>query len=302
MQGTPQSGFLDLPGELQDPRRAMVHILPIPYEATVSYGRGTREGPAAIIAASHEVELYDAELDAEPSLVWGVHTLPALRADWRTPEAMMAGIADAAEEVARAGKFLLALGGEHSISAGVVRGIRRLIPEPLTIVQIDAHADLRDDYHGTRYSHACAMRRILDENPGPLIQIGIRSCSAEEAAYIKENRGRIMLWSPDLIRAEDPIDFHHQLKSSLAGRKIYLTIDVDGMDPSVVPATGTPEPDGLGWHQTCDIIHAVASAGEVVAMDCVELAPRPGLHASDFSVAKLLYKSLSSIMAAQGRP
>ncbi len=211
----------------------------------------------------------------------------------------MAGTADAAESVARAGKFLLALGGEHSLSAGVVRGIRRVTPEPLTIVQIDAHADLRDSFRGNRYSHACAMRRILDENPGPTVQIGVRSYSAEEALFIKENRGRIGLWTSDLIRAEDPIDFHRQLKGTLAGRKIYLTIDVDGMDPTVVPATGTPEPDGLGWHQTCEIIRAVAAAGTVVAMDCVELAPRPGLHACDFSVAKLLYKALSYIMAAR---
>jgi agmatinase len=301
MDAVAPSGFLDLPGELQDPRRARVHVLPIPYEATVSYEQGTRAGPAAIIAASHEVELYDGELDAEPCLDWGVHTLHALRADWRTPEAMMEGTADAAETVARAGKFLLALGGEHSLSAGVVRGIRRVFPDPLTVVQIDAHADLRDTFGGTRYSHACAMRRILDENPGPTVQIGVRSYSAEEAEFIKENRGRITLWPPELIRAEDPVDFQHQLRASLAGRKIYLTIDVDGMDPSVVPATGTPEPDGLGWRQTCEIIRAVASAGQVVAMDCVELAPRPGLHAADFSVAKLLYKALCSIMAVPPR-
>jgi agmatinase len=299
MHMSPQSSFLDLPGELQDPVRAQVHILPIPYEATVSYGRGTRKGPAAIVAASYEVEIYDAELDAEPGLDWGVHTLPPLHAEWRTSEAMMTATADAAEAVARAGKFLLALGGEHSLSAGVVRGIRRVVPEPLTIVQIDAHADLRDSFRGSRYSHACAMRRILDENPGPLIQIGIRSLSIEEAVFVKENRGRITLWSPDLIRSEDPLDFHRQLRSSLSERKIYLTIDVDGLDPSVVLATGTPEPDGLGWRQACDIIRTVASAGEVVAMDCVELAPRPDLHASDFSVAKLLYKALSYIMAAR---
>jgi agmatinase len=298
MHLTAQSGFLDLPEELQDPRRAWVHVLPVPYEASVSYEQGTREGPAAIIAASHEVELYDADLDAEPCLDWGVHTLPALRADWVAPEAMMAATADAAESILQAGKFLLALGGEHSISAGLVRGVRRAVSEPLTIVQIDAHADLRDTFRGSAYSHACAMRRILDENPGPLVQIGIRSYSGEEAAFIRENRGRITLWSPDLIRAEGSVGFHHQLRASLSGRKIYLTIDVDGMDPSVVPATGTPEPDGLGWLLTCDILRTVASAGKVAAMDCVELAPRPGLHASEFSVAKLLYKALTFILTA----
>lgn len=302
MRETGQSGFLDLPEELREPRRARVHVLPIPYEATVSYEEGTREGPRAIIMASREVELYDAECDGEPCLSWGAHTLPALPCDWPTPEEMMAAVAAAAEPVVRAGKLLVALGGEHSISAGVVRGVRRAIPESLTIVQIDAHADLRDTFRGTPYSHACAMRRILDENPGgPTVQIGIRSCSAEEAAFIRENRGRISIWSTDLIRSEDPADFQHQLFASLAGRKIYLTIDVDGLDPSVVPATGTPEPDGLGWKQACDIVKVVASAGEVVAMDCVELAPRPGLHMSEFSVAKLLYKTITYIMAARSR-
>ena len=299
MHGTPEGGFLDLPVELQDPRNAKVHILPVPYEATVSYEQGTREGPAAIIAASQEVEMYDAEFDAEPCLSWGVHTLPALAADWRTPELMMEAVAAAAEPPVRSGKLLVALGGEHSISSGIVRGVRRAISEPLVVVQIDAHADLRDSFGGTRFSHACAMRRILDENPGPIVQIGIRSYSAEEASFIRDNRGRITIWPVELIGQQDPLDFQRQLTASLAGRKIYLTIDVDGLDPSVVPATGTPEPGGLSWRRACEILRIVAGAGEVVAMDCVELAPRPGLHASEFSVAKLLYKTISWVMRAR---
>lgn len=299
MHGTPEGGFLDLPLELQDPRKAKVFILPIPYEATVSYERGTREGPAAIIQASQEVELYDAEVDAEPALSWGVHTLPALPADWRTPELMMEAVAAAAESPLRSGRLLVALGGEHSISPGIVRGVRRVIAEPLVVVQIDAHADLRDSFGGTRFSHACAMRRILEENPGPTVQIGIRSYSAEEASFIRDNRGRITMWPVELIEQEDPLDFQRQLTASLAGRKIYLTIDVDGLDPSVVPATGTPEPDGLSWRKACDILRLVAGAGEVVAMDCVELSPRPGLHASEFSVARLLYKTISWVMQAR---
>ena len=291
------AGFLDLPSELTDADRALVHVLPIPYEATVSYETGTARGPTAIITASHEVEMYDAELDSEPCRAWGVHTLPSLDARWAQPEAMMDAVAAAAESVVRAGKLLVALGGEHSITPGIVRGVRRVIAEPLAVVQIDAHADLRDSFRGTRYSHACAMRRVLEENPGPTVQIGIRSYSAEEARFIRENRGRVTIWSSDLMRAEDPRDFHRQLTAALRDRPIYLTIDVDGLDPSVVPATGTPEPDGLGWAQACAILKTVAEAGRVVAMDCVELAPRPGFHASEFSVAKLLYKTMSFIMA-----
>jgi agmatinase len=210
---------------------------------------------------------------------------------------MMDGVAAAVEPVVRAGKFLLALGGEHSITPAIVRGVRRVHAEPLTIVQIDAHADLRMEFHDTPWSHACAMRRVLDENPGPTVQIGIRSYSAEEAAFIRDNRGRITLWSSRLLREEDHREVLRQIRASVSGRPVYLTIDVDGLDPSVVPATGTPEPDGLGWSQACDILRTVAQAGHVIAMDCVELAPRPGLHMAEFSVAKLLYKTLSWIMA-----
>jgi agmatinase len=242
------------------------------------------------------VELYDDELDAEPALSWGAHTRSPLRADWRKPEEMMDAVAGAAEQVVRDDRLLLVLGGEHSITPAVVRGVRRVHPAPLTVVQIDAHADQRDEYHGSRYSHACAMRRVLDENPGPAVQIGIRSYSAEEAAFIRANRGRISLWSSRLLREEDPRDVASQIRASVRDRPIYLTIDVDGLDPSVVPATGTPEPGGLGWEQACHLLSLVADAGHVVAMDCVELAPRPGLHMSEFTVAKLLYRTLSRIM------
>jgi len=299
MRPEPSSGFLDLPPDLREPDRARVHLLPIPYEATVSYGEGTREGPTAIITASHEVELYDEELEGEPALSWGVHTMGALTAGWRTPEKMMDAVAAAVEPVVRAGKLLLALGGEHSITPAIVRGLRRVHAGPLTVVQVDAHADLRDEFRGTRYSHACAMRRVLDENPGPTVQIGIRSYSAEEAEFIRANRGRITIWSSRLLREEDPAEVMDQVRAAVAGRDIYLTIDVDGLDPSVVPATGTPEPDGLGWVQACGLLALVAGAGRVVAMDCVELAPRPGLHMAEFSVAKLLYRTLSVIMAGR---
>jgi agmatinase len=243
------------------------------------------------------VELWDEELDCEPALAWGIHTLPALKAGWRKPEEMMRAVAAAVEPVVRAGKLLLALGGEHSITPAVVRGVRLVRNEALVVVQIDAHADLRDTFRGTRYSHGCAMRRVLDENPGALIQIGIRSYSAEEAAFIRGNRGRISLWSTRLMREEDPAEVLRQVRATIGGRPVYLTLDVDGLDPSVVPATGTPEPDGLSWERACDVLKAVTAAGPVVAMDCVELAPRPGLHMAEFTVARLLYKTLSWILS-----
>ena len=293
---TPPGGFLGLPEEAQDPARARVQVLPIPYEATVSYESGTADGPAAIIGASQQVEMYDQELDAEPCLEWGVHTLPAAAP---SPESMVQEVAAAAEPVVASGRLLLALGGEHGISAGLVRGARRARSHPLTGVQIDAHADLRDRYHEDRYSHACAMRRILEENEGPLIQIGIRSWSLEEAAFMRTASNRLTVWPAERVHGMPAQAFLGQLRECVRGKRVYLTIDVDGLDPSVVPATGTPEPGGLSWAQALDVVRVVCTSGEVIALDCVELAPRPGLHASEFTVAKLLYKTLSYIMRAR---
>jgi len=293
----PPGGFLGLPQELQDPARARVRVLPIPYEATVSYEAGTAEGPGAIIGASQQVELYDQELDGEPCLEWGIHTLAPLVP---TAASMVQEVAAAAQAVVESGRLLLSLGGEHSISPGLVRGVRRAAAAPLTVVQIDAHADLRDSYQDERYSHACAMRRILEENEGPLIQIGIRSWSREEASFIRAASDRLTLWPAERVHGMPAQAFLAQLRDSVRGRRLYLTIDVDGLDPSVVPATGTPEPGGLSWSQTLDVVRTVCTSAQVVAVDCVELAPRTGLHASEFTVAKLLYKTLSYVMRARG--
>lgn len=296
--GASSQGFLGLPAELRELSRARLVVLPIPWEATVSWGSGTRDGPAALIAASQQVELYDEELNDEPALRWGVHTLPPLACDYPSGEAMMEGIAGAVAPLVSTGKLPLCLGGEHSISAGIVRGVRRALPGSLTVVQIDAHADLRDSYEGERFSHACAMRRILEENPGPTVQIGIRSFSAEEAAFIRSTRGRVNVFTMSRIERTAHADLLREIEGLVKGRDVYLTIDVDGLDPSIVPATGTPEPGGLGWRQALDIVRTVASASRIVAMDCVELAPSPGLHMAEFAVARLLYAALTSALRA----
>jgi agmatinase len=289
------NGFLGLPPQMSAPEGSRVHVLPIPYEATVSYEGGTRLGPRAIIEASQQVELFDAELGGEPALGYGVHTLPELSQD-PDAQAMMRRISDAAEAVARARKLLLVLGGEHSITPAVVRGVGRTLSEPLVVVQLDAHADLRESYSGTGYSHACAMRRVLEENVERAVQIGIRSYSLEEAAFIKENPRRVSLFTAEVIHGMEPTRLEGEITRAVKGKKVYLTIDVDGLDPSVIPATGTPEPDGLSWAEACLILRAVARSATVVALDCVELAPRPGLHMAEFAAAKLLYKTLSWIM------
>lgn len=285
--------FLGLPPPYSDRDRAGVWMLPIPFEATVSYGSGTAGGPAAIIAASQQVELYDREFDREPALDFGIHTLPALDLP-PEPAAAVDAIAQAVAAAAATGKLLAGLGGEHTVSVGVGRGLLAALSGPLTVVQIDAHSDLRDEYDGTPYSHACVARRLLDETGiEQVLQLGIRSVCPEEVALARSQPQRVRVWY-----AEDVHDggWQAELIERVRGRRIFLTIDVDGLDPSVVPSTGTPEPDGLSWAEALAVLRTVAEHAQIVGLDCVELAPVPGQHASDYAVAKLAYKAISYAM------
>lgn len=271
--------------------RAQVLVLPLPLEATVTYGRGTRHGPEAILRASQQVELYDREFGREVALEYGVHTLPALSFPGDVGEAVGA-IADAAARWAATDKLLVGLGGEHTVTLGMVRGILRARGGPLTVVQIDAHADLRAEYEDNPYSHACTARRLLEE-PGveQILQLGVRSICPEEVEFVRTHPDRVRIWYAEEVHAGG---WAEELTARLSGRALYLTIDVDGLDPAVIPATGTPEPDGLTWREALDVIRTVArTATAVVGIDCVELAPVPGLHAAEFAAAKLLYKAIS---------
>jgi agmatinase len=285
--------FLGLPAEAAAHEHAQVLVLPIPFEATVSYGHGAAGGPAAIIAASQQVELYDREFDREPALEYGVHTLPALALP-DEPAAAVEAIAAAVGQAAASGKLVVGLGGEHTVSVGFGRGVLAALGGPLTVVQIDAHSDLRAEYDDTTLSHACIARRLL-EHPEieQVLQVGIRSVCAEEMEFARAHPHRVRAWF-----AEDVHDgnWQDELRARLAGRRVYLTIDVDGLDPAIVPSTGTPEPDGLTWRETLAILRTVTENAEVVALDCVELAPVVGHHASDFAVAKLVYKTISYVM------
>jgi agmatinase len=296
----PEHGFLGLPEECRGPEASRVHVLPVPWEATVSYGQGTRDGPQAIIAASQQVELYDPNLDAEPALSYGAYTLPSLLPTYESHGAMIDRIAEATADIARHGKLPLLLGGEHTISLGGVRGVLRVLGGPVDVVQIDAHADLRESYQGTPYSHACVMRRIFEEDAGRLIQVGIRSFSMEEAHFARANHGRIHMWTAADIRSRGTDSWLPEIAEMLAGRRVWLTIDVDGLDPSVIPSTGTPEPGGLSFREAVALAETVARAGKVIGMDCVELAPRPGLHMSEFAAARLLHAALNAVFA--GKP
>lgn len=262
---------------------ARVVIIPVPYEATTSYGGGTALGPRAIFEASSYVELYDEELQDDPYTV-GITSVDPLDVTG-SPSDIWVRIEDATARVARDGRLPVMLGGEHSITPAAVRGVARHVPR-LTVIQFDAHADLREEYQGSKDSHACAMARVRET--APAVQIGIRSLSRPEAELI--------------VREKLPVFFAHRIKrdphwidkavSSIATDDIYVTIDVDVFDGAILPETGTPEPGGLDWYEVTGCLKKLAEAKHLVGLDIVELAPREGRHASDFMVAKLLYKCI----------
>lgn len=293
-----QSGwnFLGLPDELAAREAARVWVLPIPYEGTASYGAGTRAGPAAIIAASRQVEWFDHEFDCEPVAEVGIHTMNPLALVHRSPEAMVSMIDQAVAGVlrgSRAPETLVVLGGEHSISAGVARGMVRGGIEDFVTVNIDAHADLRDEYEGSPYSHACAARRILE--CAPVFQIGVRNISEAGERF---RRGCDHVTTVFAERALADRTYLDELAAFVRGKQVYLTIDLDGLDPSIMPAVGTPEPGGLLWTDVLDVVRVVAREGaHVPVFDVVELAPIPGLRSADFLAAKLVYKVISLVLA-----
>jgi agmatinase len=288
----PPDNFLGLDEEHSAYDTSAALILPIPYEGTVSYGQGTRSGPRAILHASQQVELYDRELDDEVALAHGIHTLPSLAPVVSGPAAMVDAIAACAEDHLRTGKLLVGLGGEHTVSAGMARAVKAVHGD-FVLVQIDAHSDLRNEYEGSPYSHASVSRRVFDMGM-TIAQFGIRSICRDEIELIRAEPERLRVWFAEDVHAGGHLE---PLAELVCGKHVFLTIDVDGLDPSLVPATGTPEPNGLLWDQALEIVRTVAREANVVALDCVELAPIPGAHASDFLVAKLVYKAIGLVLA-----
>jgi agmatinase len=271
-----------------------VAVLPVPFERTTSYGKGTAAGPAAILRASQAMELYDEELQGDPSQQ-GIATLaPFLPAAFDMAEALAELQAEARGHLER-GKFLVTLGGEHSLTLAPVRAAREVHGE-IGVVQFDAHADLREEFDGTPYSHASVMKRIVDDGI-PTLPIGIRSLSSPEAELIRD-RGLRLIWAHELEKDADVMLVH--LLSHLP-EKVYLTFDIDFFDPSLVPATGTPEPGGGLWYPTLRLLRRVFATKRVVAMDLVELAPIGGQPASDFLAAKLVYKGLGYLWKKERR-
>lgn len=289
--------FLGLEGEQGSWAAADVVVLPIPYESTVSYQGGTKAGPAAIIEASRYIELYDQELDAEPGPEIGVCTLPALHLTSAGPEAAVRELREAYDAILEAagGRLVIGLGGEHSItSAPVLAHMARMAEgQRLSVLQFDAHGDLRMEYEGSPYSHAAVMARCIDDVD--LVQVGIRAITVEERQLIRERDSITTIFADEMWRDDGWID----RAMAALGDTVFITFDVDYFDPSLMPATGTPEPGGPPWYPTMQLLRRVFTEKKVVGVDVVELAPMGGNAAPDFVVAKLVYKMVGYRMLSK---
>ena len=264
-----------------------VVVVPFGLEKTVSYGRGTNKGPAEIIKASHQVELFDEDLNKEPYKYIGIKTLK--------PFPIKKNIVDALKQIENINKFLidkkkfpLVLGGEHSLTSGAIRPFVKKFGK-LCLLHFDAHADLRNSYNGNKFSHASAIRRCLDNSNVSVVSFGIRNISSSEITFLKQNNKRIKIfWAKDKPRWN-----LNQLRKIIRNKKVYLTFDVDGLDLSLMPATGTPEPGGLFWDETINIIKIAAQSAHIVGADINELSPIKGFDSYNFLVAKLAYKIIA---------
>ena len=267
-------------------RDAKFVVVPVPYDLTSTYQPGSRRGPAAIIEASANMELYDEELKKETYLC-GIHTMEPLHVDARGPKNMVNLVRKKISRIVDMNKIPVMLGGEHSISSGAVEAVLEKYPK-LTVLQFDAHADLRDSYQNTAYSHASVAKRIADMCE--LIQVGIRSMSKEDADYL--SKSKVKSYSADFVLEKE--NFCEMICKNIRG-DVYVTIDLDVFDPSLMASTGTPEPGGLYWRQILSLLKAVAKKCDIRGFDVVELAPLPGIVAPDFLAAKLIYRFMGYI-------
>lgn len=285
-------GFGALEPSQADLKTARIVMVPVPYDRTCSYQRGTADGPAAIIEASRHMELWDDELGLEATGV-GIHTAEPVSGNDDPPEVMAGKVEQVVERYLAMGKMPVVLGGEHSVSIGAIKAYEKRYPK-LSLVQLDAHGDLRKSFEGSEYNHACIMRHFAGRIP--TLQLGIRSMSREEGEFIREKR--LMVVPPrEFSRSpEAALDLVDRLTD-----EIYLTIDVDFFDPAIVPGTGTPEPGGPGWHETMDFLRGLCRRKKVVGFDVNELRPIPGDAASDFLVARLVYKVIAYRFFPGGR-
>lgn len=284
------ANWFDIPSPYDRLERARVVVIPAPYEGTVSWGKGAGQGPAAILAASPYLERYESVLRREPYRV-GIHVRAPLKLP-ADPAGAIAAVETAVAETLASGRRPVVLGGEHTVTLGAVRACRDRYPD-LSVLQLDAHADLREEYEGTPFSHACVMRRVA-ELPVPFVQAGLRAFSEEERDWLAA-RGQVPIHAREIVRSSAWIE---RCLAPLSGH-VYLTVDVDVLDPSEMPATGTPEPGGIGYHHLLDLVLGLAASGkEVVGFDLVELAPLPGLHHPQYLAASLVYVMIGAFFPA----
>ena len=267
-------------------------VLPVPYDATVEYKGGTRFGPQAILSASRYLELYDLELDAEPSRV-GIHTLPEVLPCAEGPVQMVERVHHIYRHLLDQHKTVAMLGGEHSLTIGAVQAYREQYTD-LSVLQLDAHADLREEHQGTRYTHATVMRRLWEQCP--VVSVGIRSLSLEEKHFQEEHRLPVFFY-------HGPASFDQGLMEGVLAAlssTVYVTVDMDVFDPSFMAAVGTPEPGGMLWHEVVALLAAVAGRKRIVGIDVMELCPSEGPSSCAFIAAKLAYKLMGYAMLSQG--
>lgn len=285
-----RSNFLGLEARHSRFESSRIAVLPAPYEHTVSYGGGTARGPSAIVHASHFVEFYDEELDRELCFETGIVTVPSVAFGRRTNRSALQLLERHVEGLLARGKWVMTLGGEHTISFAPIAAHLRRYPD-LSVLQLDAHSDLRDSYQGNIYSHASVMARVCEIlEPSRLVQAGIRAQSIDEARFIRE-RGVRTFYAHEIRSGRHP-DWQESVLASLSDN-VYVSVDVDGLDPSIMPSTGTPEPNGLLWAETVRLLRLVGEQKRIVGCDVVELAPVRGVVHPDLTAAKLAYKLMN---------
>ena len=280
-----KNGFLGIDNDFSFKEKVVV--VPFGLEKTVSYGGGTGNGPKEIIKASHQVELYDEELHCEPYKKIGIKTLKSFKINKNIKKALKK-MSDVNEEILNRKLFPITFGGEHSITPGCIAPFVKK-HKKICLLHFDAHADLRESYNGEKFSHASAIKRCLDHKNVSVISFGIRNISESEIPFLKKNSSRInIFWAKDKNKWN-----LKKFKQMIKNKIVYLTFDVDGLDSSIMPATGTPEPGGLLWDETLDIIRIAAKNSNIVGADINELSPIKGFNSYNFLVAKLAYKILS---------
>jgi len=289
-----ESNFLGIEHEHSSFESSKIVVLPVPYERTVSYGSGTKHGPKAILDASHYVEFYDEETQREVYKQLGIATLMPLKLAKKNEKEALETIYQATLSLLNEQKFIVALGGEHTISQATIAAHAERYSD-LSVLQIDAHSDLRTEYEGNKFSHASVMARVCEFlDPRNIVQVGIRAQCIEEADFIKAN-GITTLYAHEIRRGKHTKVLKHweDIAAEKLTSHVYVTFDVDGFDPSIMPATGTPEPNGLFWHETMSLLRKIGRKRSVVGCDVVELAPIKELHHPDLTAAKLVSKMMN---------